>query len=209
MQDRYKSFKELSQKEKKEDYKIICEERDSNTLILVPHGGNIEYGTSEIGREIANNKFSFYCFEGKKKNRNRGLHIKSTNFDEPKALELVDKSYYTLTIHGFKKKGKITYVGGRDEDLREKIIDKLKESNFKAELPNNSKLKEIQGIEEENICNRNKRLMGVQLEICKGLRKEMFFNFRTERGREKKTELFKKYTISIRDVLIKFTQNIV
>jgi len=74
--------------------------KGSNTIIVAPHGGAIEPGTSEVAREVANNDLSLAIFEGIKPRNNDRLHITSTNFDEPRCVALVQESDTVVAIHG-------------------------------------------------------------------------------------------------------------
>ena len=54
MADKYHSMKELYTFEPMENYRLTSRRRpDSGVLILSPHGGGIEFLTSEIAREVA------------------------------------------------------------------------------------------------------------------------------------------------------------
>src|SRR5207244_1480540 len=92
MPDKYPNFETLK-KEKIEsrDYVITVEHegRSKGIIVIAPHGGKIEFGTSEIAREVAGHDHCFYLFEGKMQSGNGELHITSTNFDEPQARKLV------------------------------------------------------------------------------------------------------------------------
>ena len=88
--DKYANYKELSAHQQiGKDYTIHIQYALPDIVILAIHGGRIEAGTSEIARGIAGERWSFYDFRGKKKKNNRDLHITSTCFDEPRALNLV------------------------------------------------------------------------------------------------------------------------
>lgn len=129
----YKNFKELESNEvENEDYTINLEESDSNILLMAIHGGGIEPGTTElIWSIVAENNYSYYSFNGIKQTGNQSMHITSTNFDEPQALELVKNSLITLSFHGYDEpKKKHTYIGGLDKKLAEEITLKLKDAGF-------------------------------------------------------------------------------
>jgi phage replication-related protein YjqB (UPF0714/DUF867 family) len=54
MPDKYKSFSELNEKEKRDlDFCIRLQERIGTTAVIAPHGGGIEPGTSEIAEAVA------------------------------------------------------------------------------------------------------------------------------------------------------------
>src|SRR5919108_803365 len=110
--DRYKNFEDLSKNVKAEHFYVYQQEGSSGLSVLAPHGGGIEPGTSEIAKGIAGTEHTLYCFEGKKPKGNRVLHITSTNFDEPTALEIVKRSEKVLAIHGCSDKKEVIYLGG-------------------------------------------------------------------------------------------------
>ena len=61
MTDQYASFAELAKVAKvNQDFRVRILQRASATAIIVPHGGGIEPGTSEIAEGIAGEDFSFY-----------------------------------------------------------------------------------------------------------------------------------------------------
>ena len=69
----YRDFAELSETESEGiDFCISVVKRDgSNTVIVAPHGGAIEPGTSEVAKEVANNDLSLAIFEGIKPRGNK------------------------------------------------------------------------------------------------------------------------------------------
>ncbi len=82
------------------DYRIRVRERESGTVIIAPHGGRIERGTSQIAEAVAGNQHTFYAFEGLKSclKSNRVLHITSDHFDEPTALALITRAERVIAI---------------------------------------------------------------------------------------------------------------
>ena len=198
MSDKYSSFLQLSRFEKEgTDYLISTREGDSDTLILVIHGGGIEPGTSEIGVAIAGSEHSLYIFEGIKYSRNSRLHITSINFDEPQAIRLAGGSERIVAIHGCDGDKEVVYVGGKDDQLAEKIRRELALVGVRAERRNDFFL---DGLDERNICNKNLSSKGVQLEITHGLRVRMF-NGLTRSGRRETTTLFWKFVQAVREAL--------
>ena len=170
--DLYASFAELTRAERSGvDYRVRLLRRDAGVVIVAPHGGGIEPGTSELAAAIAGEQFSLYCFEGLKAGDNGGLHVTSHRFDDPACLRLVESSTHVVTIHGC---GDLegtggpdlsTSIGGRDTALGEAIRRALVAGGFgigdRPEMP---------GTDPRNICNRGRRAMGVQLEISRSLR---------------------------------------
>jgi phage replication-related protein YjqB (UPF0714/DUF867 family) len=83
--DTYRNFIELSKKEVDGvDFRVvILGQPTASTVVVAPHGGGIEPGTSQVAQAIADDNFNLALFEGIKASGNSILHITSTNFDEP------------------------------------------------------------------------------------------------------------------------------
>jgi len=164
----YMSFGELADREVDgKDYRIRVELRDPCVLIIAPHGGNIERTTSEIAEAIAGHHYSFYSFEGLKVEGNSVLHIESHLFDEPRALQAVEKASIVITVHGqIDQKDGFVMVGGLHENLSSEIEKQLEAAGFKTQPPT----KGLMGTDPMNICNRGRSKKGVQLEISRKVR---------------------------------------
>lgn len=190
--DVYKNFKQLkAHQDKNVDYKISYYDGPSSTAVIAIHGGQIEVGTSELAKEVAERTGSdWYSFEGIKESNNGILHITSSRFDEPIGKALVAKSKKTLSIHGCKRSSKITYVGGRDKQLVAKVKASLKKAGFKV----GSGPDRLNGDSKYNICNENAVKKGVQLEISTAQRNAFF-----DGG--KKTETFYRFAEALADAL--------
>src|SRR5262245_41650267 len=105
MGDKYATFAELARFEVSgTDYRVQAVARpDSPVVVIAPHGGSIEVGTSELACLIAGDDHSFFAFEGLKPlGRNRDLHITSHQFDHPECLAHVGRSAVVLAVHGCK-----------------------------------------------------------------------------------------------------------
>ncbi len=180
MRDRYSSFQELAANETQGvDYEIECARNGSGILVMAPHGGKIEFFTSELAAEIAKNDLSFYAFKGVKKSGNRFLHITSHRFDEPSALNIVSNADAVIAVHGAKSNHEaFVMVGGLDDVLVEKIESGLVKAGFDARNPDEG----MGAVHPDNICNRGKRRKGVQLELSRKLRQCLKENA-IERGR--------------------------
>ena len=163
----YMSFKELVHREvEDQDYRIRIELRDPRVLIMAPHGGKIEPTTGEIAAAIAEDDYSFYCFEGLKTD-SRPLHIESHLFDEPRALQVVRKADVVVTIHGqIDQKEEFVMVGGLNDSLRSEITRELEGAGFQTRVPT----ERLMGTDSQNICNRGKLRRGVQLEVSRKVR---------------------------------------
>jgi phage replication-related protein YjqB (UPF0714/DUF867 family) len=100
--DTYANFAQLSAAEGEgDDFVVSTAARcGASTVVLAPHGGGIELGTSEVALRIAEDDLSYAVFEGRKPTGNLRLHITSSHFDEPRCLELVEAADNVLTIHG-------------------------------------------------------------------------------------------------------------
>lgn len=172
MPDQYDSFAALAARETEgQHYRIRVMARPSPIAIMAPHGGYIEPGTSEAAAAIARESFSFYCFESLTlRAKGDGLHITSTRFDEPQALQLVAASEIVIGVHGRKNglDGASIWVGGLHEPLRDAICAALLDSGFRAKPVGDGH--PLAGRHPDNICNRGRRGAGVQLEIPRALR---------------------------------------
>lgn len=164
----YQSYKELSEHEVEgQDYRIRIELRDPRILIMAPHGGRIEPGTTEIAEAIAGMDYSFYSFEGLKAEGNSVLHIESHLFDEPHALQAVNQADITITVHGqLDQKDEFIMVGGLNADLCLEIERQLEAAGFQTRPPTEG----LQGADPKNICNRGRLKAGVQLETSRKVR---------------------------------------
>jgi phage replication-related protein YjqB (UPF0714/DUF867 family) len=170
MPDKYTSFAELEAGGEiaELDYNITVRERPrSGVLIIAPHGGTIENGTTELAELIAGDDYSLFAFNGlKPRGRNRDLHITSHNFDHPGCLALAASHAVVLGVHGCKGESSQVYVGGRDDELATVLTGKL----LAAGLPVAATGHKYPGRNPLNICNRGARGLGAQLEFTHDLR---------------------------------------
>ncbi|MDY6791067.1 MAG: poly-gamma-glutamate hydrolase family protein [Thermodesulfobacteriota bacterium] len=199
--DKYKNFAELEQHEREdEDYTILYREVDAKIAIMAPHGGGIEPGTIDIADALAGSDFTFYAFKGIKKTGNKLLHITSNRFDEPIGLQISKNAFIVVTIHGARNRGDMVFVGGKNHKLKQRIMSALRADGFNAVI---SEITGLRGIKPENICNRCKSGKGVQLEISRGLREEMFENLH-RRSLRKKSSIFFAFVNPIKEALLSF-----
>jgi phage replication-related protein YjqB (UPF0714/DUF867 family) len=168
MSSPYRSFKELADHELEgQGYQIKMNLRDSPVLVMAPHGGKIEPGTTEIAEAIAGQDHSFYSFEGLKTDGNGVLHIESHLFDEPHALKAVAKAKVVVTVHGqINRKDVFVMVGGLNAPLCLEIKSQLEASGFQTRSP----IEGLMGTDPKNICNKGSSQRGVQLEISRKVR---------------------------------------
>jgi phage replication-related protein YjqB (UPF0714/DUF867 family) len=197
--DVYENFAKLTEAEHEgDDFCVYVFKREgSNTVIVSPHGGCIEPGTSEVAKEIAKNDLSLAIFEGRKSSGNARLHITSTNFDEPRCVRLIQESNNVVAIHGEGSAETVVFLGGLDQDLGEHLEVALERHGYEVKIHENS---DLQGIAADNICNRGRRGVGVQLELSAGMRRT-FFDSLTDEGRKKPTDELKKFTTAVREGL--------
>jgi phage replication-related protein YjqB (UPF0714/DUF867 family) len=195
--DKYQSFDQLKKNEPSDAYAIDVRPRSLKYVIIAPHGGGIEPGTTEIARHIAGDLFSYFSFSGTKITGNKELHISSDRYDEPAARELVESSDIAITIHGAKGDSQNIYIGGLNDKLISAMSVALREAGFPVSrsVPSN-----LSGRGPNNICNVCKTKQGVQIEISNGLRKSMFKGMHST-GRTERTEMFEKFVQVIRKVL--------
>lgn len=186
--DKYANFAALSRAEKEDaDFRVrIISRPGTTTVVISPHGGAIEPGTSEIADAIAGDDLSLADFAGIKNKGNGVLHITSTNFDEPRCASLVQSSDSVLAIHGEDSSTAVAYLGGKDAELGGRIRDALVKSGFAVEKHPNP---DLQGLADTNICNRNKKRAGVQLELSRGLRETLFEGLNAAGRRRPKPDL--------------------
>jgi len=170
MADKYFRFSDLAAHEREgTDFRIHVVDRASAVLIVAPHGGEIEPGTSQIAASIATGEFSLYCFEGLRPGRPHGdLHITSDRFDEPRGCRLADAAEIIVGVHGRMDRNDpdTVWLGGLNEALRDAVGEELKRSGFKARTTGH----DLPGNHPRNICNRGRGKAGVQLELPRALR---------------------------------------
>ncbi|MCI2774223.1 poly-gamma-glutamate hydrolase family protein [Staphylococcus petrasii] len=149
--------------------------KNSRVLILAPHGGNLEKGTTELAKAIANKGgYDYYAVNANRNANNRPLHVISTNYDDK---DLINSNYnrdVSVSVHGAgQTQGYNTVLmGGRDTQLLGLISQELKKFKFNVQRATGY----LAGTDTNNIVNFNKKGMGVQLEITPDIRKSFFKN---------------------------------
>lgn len=135
--------------------------------IVAPHGGRIEAYTLELATAIAGIDLSLYVFEGIRSTANyAALHLTSHYFDEPGCLELLAACDDVVAIHGCKADGEVALVGGLDKELAAELGVAMNKAGLECYLDGH----EFPGIHPNNICNRGRRGVGVQLELSAAFR---------------------------------------
>ncbi len=164
--DSYDCFASLAASEQEGlNYRIRLIDRLSPIVIVAPHGGRIEPGTSQIAALLAADEFSLYCFESLISGRR--LHITSARFDEPRGLALVAAAEIAIGIHGRAdgSDNRTVWLGGLHTSLRDVIGVALDRVGFATSTDHH-----MQGISPFNICNRGRMGAGVQIELPRSLR---------------------------------------
>ena len=151
------------------DYRIRWRHGRSVIAVMAPHGGGMEPGTTEIADALAGHDHAFYSFDGLKARGNRKLHITSRSFDEPVGLQIARKAQTILTIHGCGTKEEIIFIGGLHGALKARLERKIKSAGISIQDH-----PRYPGKHPENLCNRGRSGMGVQLEVSLGLRRRLF-----------------------------------
>lgn len=194
----YQSFRQLSAHERESvDFVIECRTTDSPYAILAPHGGNIEPGTCTIAGAIAGMDHSFYGFKGIKPAGNRRLHLTSSLFDEPRALEIANRAEVVLTVHGCQGTTPMLFLGGRHQLLAAELLGGLGAADIPAApAPDRG----LQGYHPHNLCNRGRSGRGVQFELSRGLREALFTDLQAC-PHHQPTPLFFHFIDTVRDVL--------
>ncbi|WP_433212465.1 poly-gamma-glutamate hydrolase family protein [Microtetraspora malaysiensis] len=202
--DTYPNFRQLAAHEVEgKDFRRVQQfPPGARVAHIAIHGGAIEAPTTQLANAAAGSKYAFYSFEGLKSSDNRQLHITATHFDEPKALKLVAAVDYTVSWHAAAGGNATTYVGGRDKGLVRKVSAELRAAGFTvaASVPG-----EIAGVSPLNIANKNRRGMGVQLEISRGQRERFFVGGKLGRAWVEnpahRTEAFNQYVAAVNRAL--------
>jgi phage replication-related protein YjqB (UPF0714/DUF867 family) len=201
MADQYPDFETLARNEIAGiDYRIVVRRAGDAFAVVAPHGGGIEPGTSEIADAIAGAGLSFYAFDGLKPGGNAKLHITSTRFDEPMCTVVVARAGTVITLHGEESSAPDdgVFLGGLDTELADEIGASLEAKGFAVRRHPDPRL---QGQEPDNLCNRGISGMGVQLELSRTVRAEMFWSLSRE-GRRCKTIRFHDFVEAVRSVLM-------
>src|SRR5208283_913059 len=186
--DLYNSFAELAAAETEGvHYQIRVIERASKIVVVAPHGGKIEPGSSEMAALIAGDDFSLYCFESLVSGRR--LHITSSRFDEPMGLALVGASEVAIAVHGRADAddSRTVWMGGLHLQLCDQIGAWLERAGFEISTDHH-----MQGKHPLNICNRGRLRTGAQLEMPRSLRNR----FRAD------LELRQSFVAAVRNALI-------
>nr|AGC23769.1 DUF867 type protein [Staphylococcus haemolyticus] len=183
-QDYYKSMTELyNDTTEGIDWKKDTRNVGKSVLIVAPHGGNLEQGTSELTKLVANNgDFDYFSFEAIRPSNNTQLHVTSTNYDDATLHDMIQDRTATISIHGARGEEQLVYLGGYQSSLRDAIQSQLELKGFIVKIPP----KYLGGLSNNNFINKVEESTGVQLELTTALRKAFFKNEDTSTVSRKK-----------------------
>jgi phage replication-related protein YjqB (UPF0714/DUF867 family) len=197
----YKNFAALSKAQREHlDFVRKVKRRWSRYAIIAPHGGGIEPGTSELAKAIAGWNHSYYSFEGIKLSGNELLHITSTQFDEPKCVALLGRVDIAIAVHGCEGTDAVVQVGGLHSALGKYMLDALNAAGISAVMADTN----LAGLQPDNICNRGRSGMGLQMELSTGLRRSMFKGL-NRKDRFLVKPVFRIFTKAVRSALAEFS----
>ena len=195
-----RSFLQIAKTAKADiDYKIIYKPGVRSYLIVAPHGGNIEPGSTELAQAIANNNYGFYVFNGLKRDSS-SVFVPSTRFDEPELMR-VTKNYSTvIAVHIVPSSDRIIYVGGDYRQIVDKIIKSLADQGFQSAITP----RDGSAWNRTNLVNRN-TVGGVQIEVSSAVLDDMFrgpsSNERIRQDPNRRTIEFTRFVNAIKSVL--------
>lgn len=146
----------------------------NRVLIVSPHGGFIEKGTSAIAAATAQNCFNLFDFQGLRESDPADLHVTSTRFRHPELTKLLNSSAVALSIHGMGNQGhKTIWLGGLNTELKLVVLENLRLAGFSVN-PDSPKYR---GVSTRNFVNMTCH-RGVQLELSDELMAELFHGVR-------------------------------
>lgn len=190
------------------------------TVILAPHGGGIETGTSELCLAIAGYHpaglvprpaegpvHDYWMFEGLRSSDNGILHVTSSNCDDLVSRSLAGGALNAIGLHGCKPEQaglpadtQAALVGGRNTSFKSHLLNRLAAAGIRA--IDAAPYPELNGDHQSNIANRTLLGAGVQLELTTPLRLAMFgINTRAERKNTTKP-IFWSFTAATRQAII-------
>jgi phage replication-related protein YjqB (UPF0714/DUF867 family) len=191
----------------------------ARTTIIAPHGGGIEFGTSELCLAVAGYHPAtlqvipgigriddYWMFEGVRATGNSQLHVTASHCDDGVAVSMCAGALNALALHGcttaragLPDGAQAVLVGGRNATLKQHLLLEFAAAGLTAidALDND----DLNGDDPANIANRTLLGMGGHLELTGPLRQAMFdVNTRLERGRTT-TAVFWAFAAACRNAL--------
>ena len=191
----------------------------TKTTIIAPHGGGIEFGTSELCLAIAGYHpatlavppgtgvtYDYWMFEGLRAANNSELHVTSTHCDDGVAVSLCAGALNALALHGCTTSraglpdgAEVVLIGGRNATLKQRLLEEFAAVGMDA--VNALDHESLNGDEPANITNRTLLGMGGHLELTVPLRSAMFgVNTRAQR-KDTTTAVFWEFAAACRNAL--------
>jgi phage replication-related protein YjqB (UPF0714/DUF867 family) len=191
----------------------------TKTTIIAPHGGGIEFGTSELCLAIAGYHpatlavtpgtgvtYDYWMFEGLRPSDNSALHVTSTHCDDGVAVSLCAGALNALAPHGCTTSqaglpdgAEVVLVGGRNATLRRYLLEEFAAADLSAidavDHP------DLDGNDPDNIVNRSLLRMGGHLELTGPLRLAMFGVNSRARRKDTTTDVFWAFAAACRNAL--------
>ena len=191
----------------------------TKTTIIAPHGGGIEFGTSELCLAIAGYHpatlavtpgtgatYDYWMFEGLRAANNSELHVTSTHCDDGVALSLCAQALNVLALHGCSTSqaglpddAEVVLVGGRNATLKQRLLEEFASAGLGAidAVDHDS----LNGDEPTNIANRTLLGMGGHLEITGPMRSAMFTDNTRPQRKFTTTKVFWDFAAACRNAL--------
>lgn len=191
----------------------------ARTTIIAPHGGGIEFGTSELCLAIAGYHpatlavtvntgitYDYWMFEGLRSTNNGELHVTSTHCDDGVAVSLCAGALNVLALHGctpaqagLSEDAEVVLVGGRNAVLKQHLLDEFAAAKLGA--MDAAGIEQLNGNDPANITNRTLLGMGGHLELTGPLRQAMFGVNNRRRRRDTTTDVFWAFVAAARRAL--------
>jgi phage replication-related protein YjqB (UPF0714/DUF867 family) len=178
-------------------------------LLVAPHGGGIEPGTSEILKAVAElGGWAWYEFAGFLRQGNKeALHIPSTKFDEPTLMGLLPRTNFITSFHGADGAGApVVYVGGAWGLGREAMIASINGTSKKhgmhaTDAVEHAAAVNFRGVDKSNITNRGKLGEGVQLEFSREARNLLFPPNASREARGRRSKILRPLASAIQGAI--------
>jgi len=180
-------------------------------LLVAPHGGGIEPGTSEILKAVAElGGWAWYEFAGFLRQGNKeALHLGSTKFDEPTLLSLLPRTAFITSFHGADGAGAgtpVVYVGGAWSLGRQTMIASINAASKKhgmhaTDAVEHAAAASFQGVDKSNITNRGRLGEGVQLEFSREARNLLFPPNASREARGRRSKILRPLASAIQGAL--------
>jgi phage replication-related protein YjqB (UPF0714/DUF867 family) len=193
----------------------------AKTTIIAPHGGGIEFGTSELCLAVAGYHpatltvppgtgviYDYWMFEGLRPSENSQLHVTATHCDDGVARSLCAGALNALALHGcstaragLPDDAEVVLVGGRNATLKQLLLGEFAAAGLDA--IDAADIDELNGDEPANIVNRTLLGMGGHLELTGPLRTAMFSRNTRAQRKDTTTGVFWAFTAACRSALIR------